>query len=199
MLTRKLVRKPTLRGLLFMRAKKKSLELLNTFIENENLREHCIMTAKAMEAYAVHLNKDPVEAREWWEAGLLHDLDWEKYPDEHPHYAVNEILPEYEYPEKVLNAILAHAPVRTGKEPDSEIERYLFACDELSGFMKAVSLMRPNGFDDMKVKSVRKKLKDKKFAASVPRDDIEKGAELIGKPLAEHIQFLIDVFGGKIR
>ncbi len=94
-------------------------------------------------------------------------------------------------------AIKAHAPERTGKEPESEIERYLFACDELSGFMHAVSLMRPNGFEGMKVKSVKKKLKTLKFAESIPREDIQKGADLIGKNLEDHIHTLIDVFSPK--
>jgi len=103
-------------------------------------------------------------------------------------------LPDKGYDEAVIKAIEAHAPERTGREPATELERYLFACDELSGFMNAVSLMRPNGFLDMKVKSVTKKLKDKRFAESVPREDIKRGAELINKPLNEHIQFLINVF-----
>lgn len=171
-----------------------SLNLLTKFIENENLQHHSKMVAKAMEEYAKSLDKSDEEVDKWWTAGLLHDLDWEKYPDEHPKKAVEEILPEAGYPEDVISAIEAHAPDRTGKEPETEIERYLFACDELSGFMNAVSLMRPNGFSDMKVKSVRKKLKDKRFAENVPREDIQKGAKLIGKDLAEHIQFLIDSF-----
>ena len=127
---------------------------------------------------------------------MLHDLDWEKYPEEHPAKAVNEILPQKGYDDAVIKAIEAHAPERTGRKPTTELERYLYACDELSGFMNAVSLMRPNGFDDMKVKSVTKKLKDKRFAESVPREDIKKGAELIEKPLNDHIRFLIDVFKG---
>lgn len=172
----------------------KSLKLLQTYIENENLRHHCSMVAEAMEAYAKHFNKTESEIEQWWQAGLLHDLDWEKFPDEHPKKAVNEILPEYGYSAEVIDAIRAHAPERTGKEPETELERYLFACDELSGFMNAVSLMRPNKFDDMKVKSVTKKLKDLRFAANVPRDDINKGAALIDKPLNDHISFLISVF-----
>lgn len=177
-----------------MIAREKSSELLNTYVEGESLNQHCRMVAKAMEAYAEHLGKDEDEINEWWTAGLLHDLDWEKYPVEHPVKAVNEILPEYGYSESVLNAIKAHAPERTGKEPETEIERYLFACDELSGFMNAVSLMRPTGFDGMKVKSVTKKLKTPNFAANVPREDIRKGAFLIEKELNEHIQFLINIF-----
>lgn len=174
--------------------RKESEKLLEQYIENENLRHHCKMVAEATEAYARELDKSDDEIEQWWTAGLLHDLDWEKYPEEHPHKAVNDILPEKGYEDTIIKAIEAHAPERTGREPENEIERYLFACDELSGFMNAVSLMRPNGFEDMKVKSVTKKLKDKRFAESVPREDIQKGAELIDKPLKEHIQFLIDVF-----
>jgi len=177
-----------------MPSREKSQQLLEKFIENDNLRHHSHMVAMAMEGYARHLEKSEEEIDKWWTAGLLHDLDWEKYPDEHPNKAVEEILPEAGYPEDVISAIKAHAPERTGKEPESEIERYLFACDELSGFMNAVSLMRPNGFSDMKVKSVRKKLKDKKFAENVPREDINKGAELIDKELSDHIQFMINIF-----
>lgn len=171
-----------------------SINLLKEYIDNENLINHCEMVAQAMEAYARHLEKDSEEVERWWQAGLLHDIDWEKYPDEHPNKAVNEILPENGYASDVIEAIKAHAPERTNKIPETEIERYLFACDELSGFMNAVSLMRPNAFDDMKVKSVTKKLKDSKFAANVPREDIKRGAELINKDLRDHIQFLIQVF-----
>lgn len=171
-----------------------SLDLLKQFIESDNLRHHCKMVAAATEAYAGALGKDNREQELWWTAGLLHDLDWEKYPDEHPQKAVNEILPENGYGKSVINAVEAHAPERTGREPESELERYLFACDELSGFMHAVSLVRPNGFQDMKVKSVTKKLKDSSFASNVPRDDIDRGAALIDTPLNEHIAFLIDVF-----
>jgi len=171
-----------------------SLNLLNEYIENENLVNHCIMVAQAMEAYARYLDKDKEEIERWWQAGLLHDIDWEKYPEEHPNKAVDEILPKQGYSIDVIEAVKAHAPERTGKEPETEIERYLFACDEISGFMNAVSLMRPNKFDDMKVKSVTKKLKDSKFAANVPRDENKTGADLINKDLNDHILFLINVF-----
>ncbi|TVR16702.1 MAG: HD domain-containing protein [Balneolaceae bacterium] len=171
-----------------------SQKLLYSYIESESLRQHSEMVATAMEAYAVKLGKSKRVTEYWWTAGLLHDLDWEKYPEEHPKKAVQEILPPLGYAIEVIAAIHAHAPERTGKEPESELERYLFACDEISGFMNAVALMRPNGFDDMKVKSVRKKLKDKRFAANVPREDIQKGAELIETDLSDHILFLIEVF-----
>ena len=171
-----------------------SLKLLDDYIESENLQLHSKMVAEAMEAYAKKFDKQEDEIEKWWAAGLLHDLDWEKFPDEHPNRAVNHILPPLGYPSSVIAAIKAHAPERTGKEPETEMERYLFACDELSGFMNAVALMRPNGFSDMKVKSVRKKLKDKSFAANVPRADIHKGAELIETELSDHILFLINTF-----
>ena len=124
----------------------------------------------------------------------LHDLDWEMYPDEHPNKAVADIINHY--PQEMLDAINAHAPDRTGKNPETLIERYLYACDELSGLMHAASLMRPNGFSDMKNKSVKKKIKDKSFAANVSRDDIRRGFELISKTPDEHIGFLIEVFRG---
>lgn len=174
--------------------RKESLELMYSYIDNDSLRNHSQMVATAMEAYANELGKDENEIEEWWTAGLLHDLDWEKYPDEHPNKAVEEILPSHGYSEYVINAVKAHAPDRTGKQPESEIERYLFACDEISGFMHAVSLMRPTGFEGMKVKSVTKKLKTLNFAANVPREDINKGAELINKTVNDHILFLIGIF-----
>ncbi len=171
-----------------------SLALLNEYIDNESLLNHSLMVAKATEAYAIKLGKDQSTIDMWWAAGLLHDLDWEKYPDEHPKKALNEILPPYNFPNELLQAIEAHAPERTGKNPTAELDCYLFACDELSGFIHAVSLMRPEGYKGMSVKSVTKKLKTLKFAESVPREDIRKGAELIETDLNTHIQFLINIF-----
>lgn len=163
--------------------------LMEEKISSPALRHHCQTVAWAMEAYAKALGQDP---ELWYQAGLLHDLDWEAFPDEHPNKAVKEWLNEY--PEELKQAILAHAPDRTGKQPETLIERYLFACDELSGFMHAVSILRPGGFEGMSAKSITKKLKDKSFAANVSREDIEQGAELIQKPLADHIMFLAGVF-----
>ena len=174
--------------------KEEAQALLQHHIENPNLRLHCEMVATAMFAYANKLGKLEDEAHAWWLAGLLHDLDWEKYPDEHPNYALRHIFPNTDLPQEVLGAIKAHAPERTGAQPDTEIERYLFACDEISGFMHAVSLMRPEGFKGMNAKSVTKKLKDKRFAANVSREDIRRGAELIETELADHIVFLAGVF-----
>ncbi len=166
-----------------------AIDLLDHYIKSDALKHHCQMVGQAMAAYAKQLGEDE---ELWYQAGLLHDLDWEMYPDEHPNKAVNEILTEY--PTELLDAIRAHGPDRTGKQPETPIERYLFACDELSGLMNAVAILRPNGFADMKPKSVKKKLKDKSFAANVSREDIQRGFELIGKTPDEHITFLIEVF-----
>lgn len=164
-------------------------QLLEAYIQNEALRRHCRMVATAMAAYARVLDQDE---ELWYQTGLLHDLDWEKYPDEHPNRAIQEILKGY--PSSMLQAIAAHAPSRTGIKAETLLDKYLFACDELSGFLNAVSLMRPNGFADMEVKSVKKKLKDKSFAANVSREDIQTGFTLLEKSPEEHIQFLIEVF-----
>ena len=163
--------------------------LMETHIQNEALRNHCRMVAQALEAYARKLGANE---ELWYQTGLLHDLDWEEYPDEHPNRAVAEWLANY--PEELKNAILSHATSRTGHSPETQLDRYLFACDELSGFLNAYSLMRPQGFEGMEVKSVKKKLKDKAFAANVSRQDIQEGFDLIGKAPEEHIAFLIEVF-----
>lgn len=164
-------------------------QLLEKHIKNDALRHHCRMVAAALEAYAHELGED---MELWYQVGLLHDLDWEQYPEEHPHKAVNEFL--VAYPEVLRNAVLAHGPELTGREPESPMERYLFACDELCGFLHAYALMRPEGFSGMNASKVRKKLKDRSFAANVSREHIEKGFSLIQKEPAGHIQFLIEVF-----
>jgi predicted hydrolase (HD superfamily) len=177
-----------------MPTREQSKELLNQYIKNPSLVNHCEMVAKAMEGYAKSMNLSNEEVDEWWTAGLLHDLDWEMFPDEHPNKAVNDILPPLGYSEEILNAIRAHAPDRTGKSAETDMEKYLFACDEISGFIYAVSLVRPTKFEGMESKSVVKRLKDSRFAANVSRDDINQGVELIGKAVDEHIQLLIEIF-----
>ncbi len=166
-----------------------AVELLETYVKSPALVHHSQMVARALEAYAQVLGED---TELWYQTGLLHDLDWEAYPDEHPNKAIADLLGAY--PQSMKDAIAAHAPGRTGKEPVTPLECYLFACDELSGIMHAASLMRPNGFADMEVSSVKKKLKDKGFAANVSREDITRGMQLISKTPEEHIQFLISVF-----
>lgn len=171
--------------------------LVKQYIKNDALYRHCEMVATAMEGYAKKLGLNEQEVEEWWSAGMLHDIDWEMYPDEHPNYAVNNILPQKGYSQVVIDAIKAHAPDRTGKKAEAQIEKYLFACDELSGFINAAGLIRPNGLSDMEASSVTKRLKDKRFAANVNREDIALGVELIGIPIAEHITNLIRFFRRK--
>ncbi len=166
--------------------------LLEEYVADENLRQHCRLVAQAMAAYASKLGEDE---ELWYQTGLLHDLDWEKYPDEHPQHALNHILAAY--PVQLKQAIAAHAPDRTGVQPASLLDRYLFACDELSGFLNAYSLMRPEGFAGMKANKVLKKLAENAFAAGVNRADIRRGFELIDQTPEEHITFLIEIFSAK--
>jgi lysyl-tRNA synthetase, class II len=169
--------------------RKDAEKLLEAYIHDKALRNHCYMVANALQAYAQTLGEDE---ELWYQTGLLHDLDWEQFPDEHPNKAINEILTDY--PEILLKAIATHAPERTGQSPQTLLEKYLFACDEISGFINAVSLLRPDGYKDMKPKSIKKKLKTKQFAANVKREDIEEGLKLIDKSADEHFEFLIKVF-----
>ncbi len=164
------------------------MALLESWVENDGLRRHMLAVEAAVRHYARMHDEDEDL---WGIAGLLHDLDWEKYPDEHPKRGLSE-LEQRGYPIEIIRAVQAHAPNRTGVEPETLMERVLFACDELSGLVYACCLVRPNGIDDLKPKSVTKKLKDKAFAAGVDRDDVARGVELLGIDRAEHIQNVID-------
>ncbi|MEX0836981.1 MAG: HD domain-containing protein [Gemmatimonadota bacterium] len=165
-----------------------AVALLEEWVENDGLRKHMYSVEAAMRHYA-KLRGDDEDI--WGLAGLLHDLDWEKHPEEHPLKAV-ELLRELGYPEEVLHAILAHRSDFTGVEPETDLDKYLVACDELSGLVFAVCLVRPTGIDDLRPKSVTKKLKDKTFAAGVSREEVQRGMDLIGKERSEHIQNVID-------
>ncbi len=165
-----------------------AVALLEEWVENVGLRKHMYAVEAAVRHYA-RLRGGDEEL--WGLAGLLHDLDWEKHPERHPLVAV-EHLRSLGYPQEVLHAILAHRSDFTGVAPETELDRVLLACDELSGLVYAACLVRPNGIDDLKPKSVTKKLKDKTFAAGVSRDEVDRGIELIGLERSEHIQHVID-------
>jgi len=165
-----------------------ALALLNEWVENPGLRTHMRSVEAAVRHYA---RMEGADEEVWGLAGLLHDLDWEKHPDNHPLTAVDR-LRELGYPDQVIQAILAHRPDFTGVEPESRLDKVLYACDELSGLVYACCLVRPTGIDDLTPKSVTKKLKDKQFAAGVNRDDVARGVELIGLERSEHIQNVID-------
>jgi putative nucleotidyltransferase with HDIG domain len=173
--------------------RKDALELLREWVENEGLRNHMLAVEAAVRHYA-RLRGGDEEL--WGLAGLLHDLDWERHPDEHPLKAVEE-LRSRGYPEEILTAILAHRSEFTGVEPRSELDRVLVACDELSGLVVACCLVRPNGIDDLAPKSVVKKLKDRAFAAGVSREEVDRGFGLLGIERDAHIQNVIDALRAK--
>jgi putative nucleotidyltransferase with HDIG domain len=164
--------------------------LLSEFTQSESLRKHALSVEACMRAYARKLNGDEVL---WGVVGLLHDFDYEKYPslDDHPSKG-NEILKERGYPEEIRRAIMSHAEY-TGVTRDSAMEKALFACDELAGFITAVALIKPGkSLAEVDAKSVRKRMKDKAFARKVNRDDIVNGAVALGVDLDEHITFCIE-------
>lgn len=165
-----------------------AVRLLHEWVDNDGLRKHMLAVEASVRHYAKLRGADPDV---WGLAGLLHDLDWEKHPDRHPLEAVERLRADG-YPEEVLHAILAHRSDFTGVEPESELDKVLVACDELSGLVFAACLVRPNGVDDLEPKSVVKKLKDKTFAAGVSREEVERGVALIGLERSEHIRNVIE-------
>src|SRR3989454_3476660 len=164
-------------------------ELLCEFTKNENLRRHAQAIEVCMRAYARKFG----EAEEkWGVVGLIHDFDYEMYPNapDHP-LKGSEILKERGYPDDVRRAILGHADY-TGVPRDPLMAKALFACDALGGFITACALVRPDRLTSLEARSVRKRMKDKAFARSVSREDITKGADELGVPLDEHITFCIE-------
>ena len=169
--------------------RQQGLEIVRTYVKNEALVRHMLSVEAVMRAYAENLNED-VEL--WGLAGLLHDFDWEIHPtaDEHP-MAGLPILRDAGVPEAVLEAIAGHAD-HTGVPRESRLAKALFACDEITGLITAVALVRPShSLYDLEVSSVRKKWKDKSFAAGVDRDVIAQGAREFGVDLWQHVDFAI--------
>ena len=165
-------------------------DLLCEYTQSESLRKHMLAVEACMRAYARKFGEDE---NKWGITGLLHDFDYEKYPTpaEHP-FVGNKILEERGYPEDVRRAILSHADY-SGVKRESRMEKTLYACDEIAGFITASALVKPNkSLAEVEAKSVRKKMKDKAFARSVNRDDIINGAADLGVDLEEHIAFCID-------
>src|SRR5213596_1564938 len=164
--------------------------LLCEYVSDISLRRHCMSVEAAMRAYARKLGQDE-EA--WGIVGLLHDFDYERWPDapNHP-LKGSEILRERDYPEDVIYAIKSHADNLPDCPRVHRIDKALYACDELAGLITAAALVRPNGITDLTASSVKKKMKSKGFARNVKREDIERGAADFGVDLTEHIQFVID-------
>jgi putative nucleotidyltransferase with HDIG domain len=162
--------------------------LLCEFTKSESLRKHALAVEAVMRAYARRLGEDE---EKWALVGMLHDFDYEIYPNppDHP-VKGSEILRERGYNEEFRRAILGHANY-TGVPRDTLLARGLYACDELTGFVVACALVRPNGIWDLESKSVKKKLKDKAFARTVNREEVYEGAGELGVDLGEHIDFII--------
>lgn len=153
----------------------------------DSLLRHARTVELVMEAYAKKLGEDP---EEWAVTGMLHDADYEKYPEEHPNRIVTMLREKGE--EKIAYAISAHY-TKWGVEYTNPLDKALLACDELTGFIVACCQVRPEGVETLTAKSVKKKLKQASFAAKVERDEIAKGVELLGVDLTEHIDLIIDV------
>ena len=169
-----------------------TLALLHEYTKSESLRKHALAVETAMRAYAKKFSDDEDV---WGITGLIHDFDYEMYPQapDHP-VKGSEILKTKGYSDEIRTAILGHASY-SGVPRESLMAKALFACDELCGFIVACSLVRPNKkIEGLEVSSVKKKLKDKAFARNVNREDIVQGALELGLPLEEHIQFVIDAF-----
>lgn len=161
-----------------------ALALFHEWTETDSLRRHAYAVEAGMAYYAELFNED---VEKWRITGLLHDMDYEKHPtqEEHPFVGV-EHLKTLGYSEEITDAILGHATY-SGVPRETKLAKTLFAVDELAGFITAVGYVRPDGLDGLKVSSVKKKLKDKRFAAAVSREDIALGAEELGVDLGEHI------------
>jgi putative nucleotidyltransferase with HDIG domain len=168
--------------------------LLIEFTQSESLRKHALAVEACMRAYA---RKFSADENLWGVVGLLHDFDYDKYPslEDHP-YRGNEILKERGYSDEIRRAIMSHAEY-TGVTRDTPMEKALFACDELAGFITACALVKPGkSLAEVEAPSVKKKMKDKAFARSVNRMDITNGASELGVDLEQHIAFCIDAMRG---
>jgi putative nucleotidyltransferase with HDIG domain len=177
-----------------MPTRAEAFALMQEYTESVNLRKHMYAVEAAMRAYARKYGEDE---ELWGVVGLIHDFDYERWPndersptEEHPSTGV-AILRERGWPDEILHAVMAHAE-HTGVEPETLMARTMRAVDELTGFVVACALVRPTGIGDMKSKSVKKKMKDRSFAAAVNRDEIREYTEMIGEDLTEHIDFVID-------
>lgn len=171
-----------------MPARDDAWSLLCEFTKSESLRKHALAVEAVMRAYARQLGEDE---QKWGLVGMLHDFDYEIYPNppDHP-VKGSEILRERGYSEEFRRAILGHANY-TGVPRDTQLAHGLYACDELTGFIVACALVRPNGIWDLESKSVKKKLKDKAFARTVNREEVYEGASEMGVDLGVHIDFIV--------
>jgi predicted hydrolase (HD superfamily) len=172
-------------------SKEEAYQLLNEWVLNERLKLHMVQVGGLMKAWAEemeHLN--PEQVWKWQMAGLLHDADWDQWPDQHCKKII-EYLEEKNVCPEVLRAIASHGHVHFGVIPESRMDHMLYAFDELSGLIHAYSLMRPNGYEGMELKGALKRIKEKTFAANVSRNDIQDACQRAGLELNNLVQFII--------
>jgi predicted hydrolase (HD superfamily) len=166
-------------------------ELLNNWVLNDRLKLHMKQVAHLMKSWAKEKEElNDADVWRWEMAGLLHDADWGQWPDQHCKKIIEELETRKIDPE-IIHAIASHGPAHFGVAPETKMDKMLYAFDELSGFIHAYSLMRPNGYEGMDVKGVKKRLKDKAFAASVSRDEINDAAFRCGILLDDLIAFIV--------
>jgi putative nucleotidyltransferase with HDIG domain len=167
-------------------------QLLCEWTKGENLRKHGLAVEAAVRWYAEHrFGLSGTDVERWRAAGLLHDFDYERYPETHPQRGAEE-LRGLGYPDDVVEAVLGHGD-HTGVARTSDLARTVYACDEMAGFVIAVALVRPNrSLDEVDARAVTKKMKDKGFARQVPRDQLTKGAEELGVPFDEHVGNVVE-------
>jgi predicted hydrolase (HD superfamily) len=166
-------------------------DFLKSWVANERLQLHMKQVAAVMRAWAIEkVGADEAEAHKWWLAGLLHDADWEKYPDDHCRIIIEE-LERRNIDPAIIQCIASHGPRYFGVEPQSEMDKMIYVFDELSGFIHAAALIRPTQYEGLDAKSILKKLKTPSFAAQVNRDDITDALSRINTPLEEIIPFVI--------
>lgn len=170
--------------------REETLSLMHEYVENENLRKHMYSVEAAMKAYAGIYGEDQDL---WGLTGLIHDFDYEKYPSDQDHSVVGaKILEEHGAPDEIVHAIRSHVP-GSATPRDTLMDKALFAVDELCGFIVAVALVRPSKkIEEVKIKSIKKKLKQSGFARQVSREHIEQGIEELGVDRDEHMQTVLD-------
>jgi predicted hydrolase (HD superfamily) len=174
-------------------SKEEAYDLFNDWVKNERLKLHMKQVAALMHAWAKDKeNLDDAAVWRWEMAGLLHDADWDQWPETHCKRIIEELERRNIDPE-IIHAIASHGHMHFGVVPQTKMDKMLYAFDELSGLIHAYSLMRPNGYEDMDVKGVKKRLKEKSFAANVSREDINDACERAGIALDELIAFIIPV------
>ena len=175
-----------------MRTRKEAVELLQEWVRSDSLRKHCVAVASAMEGYTKKFDVDADDIDVWWITGLLHDLDYERFPDinVHPIEGCKE-LRKREYDERILEAILGHNE-KTGIKRYSKMAKTLFAVDELCGLIMALAKVRPENFEGMTSESVKKAMKKKEFAASINREDILRGIQELGVNEDEHYILVVE-------